>query len=156
MYKLHWELSSITPIDYLDQAIPRLGLNEDAVDMIDLRRRTQTILVLAITDYQFAYHPPSLLAASAILTAIQSLSTPNQLPQVEREGQKQELQPPVGNILTNPQKDDTMRELQLRLQIVTHTATVSIITLMNAYTSVMPKCFVRVWALKRVFAHLLQ
>ena len=131
MYKLHWELSSITPIDYLDQAIPRLGLNEEAVDLIDLRRRTQTILVLAITDYQFAYHPPSLLAASAILTAIQSLSSQSVAaaapgPVVAGEEKRTELQP-VGNILTNPQKDDTMRELQLRLQIVTHTATVSII-----------------------------
>ena len=131
LYKLHWELSSITPIDYLDQAIPRLGLNEEVVDLIDLRRRTQTILVLAITDYQFAFHPPSLLAASAILTAIQSLSStqPASSLSVDKTGhqqqQKQELQPGI-NILTNPQKDDAMRELQLRLQIVTHTATVSI------------------------------
>ena len=43
LYKLHWELSSITPIDYLDQAIPRLGLNEEVVDLIDLRRRVQTM-----------------------------------------------------------------------------------------------------------------
>ena len=141
MYKLHWELSSITPIDYLDQAIPRLGLNEEVVDLIDLRRRVQTILVLAITEYQFAYHPPSLLAASAIITAIQSLSTPNKNPsdpncQAPTKGTAvpvaagQEPHPmedgtlELQTILANPQKDDVMRELQLRLQIVTHTATV--------------------------------
>ena len=140
LYKLHWELSSITPIDYLDQAIPRLGLNEEVVDLIDLRRRVQTILVLAITEYQFAYHPPSLLAASAIITAIQSLSTPNKNPsdpnsQAPTKGTAvpaadQEPHPmedgtlELQTILANPQKDDVMRELQLRLQIVTHTATV--------------------------------
>ena len=145
LYKLHWELSSITPIDYLDQAIPRLGLNEEVVDLIDLRRRVQTILVLAITEYQFAYHPPSLLAASAIITAIQSLSTPNKNTpgtdpnsQVPTKGTADPASPAVDQeqypmeegtlelqtILANPQKDDVMRELQLRVQIVTHTATV--------------------------------
>ena len=141
LYKLHWELSSITPIDYLDQAIPRLGLNEEVVDLIDLRRRVQTILVLAITEYQFAYHPPSLLAASAIITAIQSLSTPNKnTPDPNSQAPTKGTAVPAAadqephpmedgtlelqTILANPQKDDVMRELQLRLQIVTHTATV--------------------------------
>jgi len=74
LYKMQWELSAITPLDYLDHAIPRLGL-ENLVDMEELRRRTETILVLTATDYQFAYHSPSLMAASAIMTALQSLST---------------------------------------------------------------------------------
>ena len=70
---MQWELSAITPMDYLDHAIPRLGL-ENAVDLEELRRITETILALASTDYQFAYHPSSLMAASAIMTALQSLS----------------------------------------------------------------------------------
>jgi len=74
LYKMQWELSAITPLDYLDHAFPRLGL-ENLVDMDELRRRTETILVLTATDYQFAYHSPSLMAASAIMTALQSLST---------------------------------------------------------------------------------
>jgi len=74
LYKMQWELSAITPLDYLDHAIPRLGL-ENQVDIDELRRRTETILVLTATDYQFAYHSPSLMAASAIMTALQSLSS---------------------------------------------------------------------------------
>merc|ERR1712012_753186 len=74
LYQMQWELSAITPLDYLDHAIPRLDL-ENHVDIEELRRRTETILVLAATDYQFAYHSPSLMAASAIMTALQSLST---------------------------------------------------------------------------------
>merc|ERR1711902_175669 len=41
LYKLHWELSSITSLDYLDHALPRLGFNEELIDMADLRRRTE-------------------------------------------------------------------------------------------------------------------
>merc|ERR1712170_209505 len=73
LYKMQWELSAITPLDYLDHAIPRLGL-DTLVDLEELRRRTETILVLMATDYQFAYKLPSLLSASAIMTALLSLS----------------------------------------------------------------------------------
>ena len=48
LYKLQWELTAITSLDYLDHAIPRLGaeatLAED--DLRELRRRAETILVL--------------------------------------------------------------------------------------------------------------
>lgn len=74
LYKMQWELSAITPLDYLDHVFPRLDIDA-LVDMEELRRRTETILVLAATDYQFCYHNPSLMAASAILTALQSLSS---------------------------------------------------------------------------------
>ena len=60
-------------MDYLDHVIPRLGL-DTLVDLEELRRRTETILVLMATDYQFAYKLPSLLSASAIMTALLSLS----------------------------------------------------------------------------------
>ena len=95
---MQWELSAITPLDYLDHAIPRLGL-ENLVDMEELRRRTETILVLTATDYQFAYHSPSLMAASAIMTALQSLST-------------------------NP--GAIVKEILPRIQAATHTSSVSV------------------------------
>lgn len=107
MYKLQWELTAITSIDYLDHALPRLGLAEiserhgiDVIDVTELRRRTETILVLAATDYQFCYHNPSLLAASAILTALQSMAV---------------------------EDEKILREIRLRLQTATHTATVSLL-----------------------------
>ena len=91
-------MSAITPIDYLDQALPRLGL-ENLIDMEEVRRRTETILVLAATDYQFAYHNPSLMAASAIMIALQSLSSATSLP---------------------------MTGIKTRLQAATHTSIVSV------------------------------
>ncbi len=106
LHKLQWELTAITSIDYLDHALPRLGLDEithrhgvEDIDVVDLRRRTETILVLVATDYQFCYHNPSLLAASAILTALQSMSSSH--------------------------SEQIFREIKLRLQTTTHTATVS-------------------------------
>ena len=52
LYKLQWELTAITSLDYLDHAIPRLGaeatLAED--DLRELRRRAETILVLCGMD----------------------------------------------------------------------------------------------------------
>ena len=70
---MQWELSAITPMDYLDHVIPRLGL-DNLVDLEELRQRTETILVLILIDYQCAYKLPSLLAASAIMTSLFSLS----------------------------------------------------------------------------------
>ena len=66
LYKLQWEITAITPLDYLDHVLPRLCLGESvsAADLNELRRRTETILVLCATEYKFAYHSPSLLAAS--------------------------------------------------------------------------------------------
>ena len=70
---MQWELSAITAMDYVDHVIPRLGL-DNLVNIEELRRRTETILVLAATEYQFSYKLPSLLAASAIMTSLNSLS----------------------------------------------------------------------------------
>ncbi len=109
LLKLQWEATAITPLDYLDHAIPRLGLEAvseggpglSESDLRELRRRTETILVLCATHYQFAYCSSSLVAASAVLSALHSLSSA-------------------------PDYTDLVgRELKLRIQTVTHTATVS-------------------------------
>ncbi len=75
LYKLQWEMTAITPLDYLDHTLPRLCLAETAphVDVTELRRRTETILVVCATDYQFAFHAPSLMVGAAIVTALRSL-----------------------------------------------------------------------------------
>ena len=73
LQELRWELSSVSPFDYLDQIIARLGLHPD-LDLSELKRRTETILVLAVTEYQFAYLNPSLLACTALLATFKFLS----------------------------------------------------------------------------------
>jgi len=111
LYKMQWELSAITPLDYLDHALPRLGL-ENIVNMDELRRRTETILVLTSTDYQFAYHSPSLMAASAIMTALQSLST-------------------------NPRA--IIKEILPRIQAATHTSSVQMDKCIIAINAMLPE-----------------
>merc|ERR1712241_94937 len=117
LYKMQWELSAITPLDYLDHAIPRLDL-ENHVDIEELRRRTETILVLAATDYQFAYHSPSLMAASAIFTALQSLSSPD---------------------ATESAKGAFYREIIPRLQAATHTSSDQLQQCTKALDAMLPE-----------------
>merc|ERR1719410_2466319 len=71
LLKLRWELSSTTAMDYLDHIIPRLCL-PNYIDIVSLRKKTETIITLAATDYYFAYKPPSLIAATSILAALRS------------------------------------------------------------------------------------
>jgi hypothetical protein len=73
LQELQWELSSVSPLDYLDQIIARIGLNPE-LDLTDLKRRTETILVLAMTEYQFSYLHPSVLAATALVVSIKFVS----------------------------------------------------------------------------------
>ena len=99
------------------------------IDMADLRRRTETILVLAATDYQFTYHYPSLLAASAIMTALQSFPVFN--PGHSVEDTTNNLCQPQQLLLYHPNDENLItdvnlsREIKLRLQTATHTAMVS-------------------------------
>ena len=79
LQELRWELSSVSSLDYFDQITARLGLNP-AVDLAELKRRTETILVLAVTEYQFSYLNPSLLACSALLTAFKYLTESSPIP----------------------------------------------------------------------------
>eukprot|EP00095_Tigriopus_kingsejongensis_P004962 maker-scaffold96_size378025-snap-gene-1.15 protein:Tk04962 transcript:maker-scaffold96_size378025-snap-gene-1.15-mRNA-1 annotation:"g1 s-specific cyclin-d2" len=98
LHTLQWELTAITSMDYLDHTIPRLCLDISTEEQEDIRRRAETILALCATDYTFSYHSASLLAASSLMIAVKSLS----------KFQNQTL---------------VLREIQLRLQTATHTAT---------------------------------
>ena len=69
MQELKWELSSVSPLDYLDQIIARIGLSPE-LDLTELKRRTETILVLAMTEYQFCYLHPSVLAATGLIISV--------------------------------------------------------------------------------------
>ena len=100
LYRLQWEVCGITAMDFLDHVIPRLGLNLSESESTELRQRTETILALCATEYKFSFVPPSTQAASATLLAFLSLSS-------------------------TPSDVKFLREVQLRLQTVTHTATVS-------------------------------
>ena len=69
LQELKWELSSVSPLDYLDQIIARIGLSPD-LDLTEVKRRTETILVLSMTEYQFCYLHPSVLAATGLIISV--------------------------------------------------------------------------------------
>ena len=64
---LQWELSAVTSLDYLDHALPRLGLQSPQVKNV-----AQTILAVAATEYAFSYARPSVLAAAAVVLAVRA------------------------------------------------------------------------------------
>jgi hypothetical protein len=93
--------------------------------------------VLAATDYQFTYHHPSLLAASAIMTALQSFSIFN--PDLSLNNTSYERQ----HLLSCHGSDENpmtgvnlSREIKLRLQTATHTAMVSYFLLILAIINI--------------------
>jgi len=79
LYKLKWDLSACTGLDYLDHLLPKLKL-EPSVETRAMRRHTETVIALSATHYLFSYVRPSLIAASAIAVTYRSLS-----PQLSQE-----------------------------------------------------------------------
>ena len=111
----------MTALDYIDHIISRLELDPKNVDLMDLKKRAETIIVLATTEYQFSYLSPSLLAASAIYTALKCLSLI-----------RKDLQ--IGAF-------KNLKEIRQRLQSATHCA--QVIFCLNFYlnlTIIVPYC----------------
>merc|ERR1711953_471848 len=73
LYKLKWDLSACTGLDYLDHILPKLAL-EASVDTRQVRRHTETVIALSATHYLFSYVRPSVIAASAIAVTYRSLT----------------------------------------------------------------------------------
>ena len=76
--KLKWDLTAITSYDYLDYMINSLDLQP--VSMMaevetKVRRNTEKLVTLCATDETFMSMPPSLVAASALVTALEQDKT---------------------------------------------------------------------------------
>jgi hypothetical protein len=80
LQQLQWEISSVTPLDFLDHILTRLGLDQDWSEnqLDELKLRMETVLALAVTEYTFSYLSPSLLAASAIQLVLSKFTTFNE------------------------------------------------------------------------------
>ena len=78
--KLKWDLTAITSYDYLDYMINSLDLQDQNVSVMaevetKVRRNTEKLVTLCATDETFMSMPPSLVAASALLTALEQDKT---------------------------------------------------------------------------------
>ncbi len=79
--KLQWDLSAITPYDYLDVMInsleteevlaPKFKSRSTAETSESVRRDTEKLVTLCATDDIFVPLKPSVLAAASLLTAIE-------------------------------------------------------------------------------------
>ncbi|KAG8180891.1 hypothetical protein JTE90_018390 [Oedothorax gibbosus] len=68
---LKWDLSAITPFDFVGHILKRLGITKGE-DLI--RRHAHTFIGLCTTDMKFSMYPPSMVAAASIGAAIQGLA----------------------------------------------------------------------------------
>ena len=79
--KLKWDLTAITSYDYLDYMINSLDLHQqENVSVLaevetKVRRNTEKLVTLCATDETFMSMPPSLVAASALVTALEQDKT---------------------------------------------------------------------------------
>lgn len=72
LQQLKWDLSTITPHDFLPQILCRLPLNKQQVDSI--HEHSQTLIALAIaTDIGFVCTPPSMVAAASVSSNVQGM-----------------------------------------------------------------------------------
>ncbi|XP_071942631.1 G1/S-specific cyclin-D2-like [Antedon mediterranea] len=71
--KLKWDLSAITPHDFLEQVLHRLPIEADYAHLI--RKHAQTLIAMCVTDYSFAMYPPSMIAAGCVGAAVNGLSS---------------------------------------------------------------------------------
>ncbi|XP_001622285.2 G1/S-specific cyclin-D2 [Nematostella vectensis] len=69
--KLKWDVSAVTPHDFLDQIFSRLPLDRSTLDV--LRKHASTFIVLCCTDDKFLLYTPSMLAAASVCAAFTGL-----------------------------------------------------------------------------------
>ncbi|KAJ8315791.1 hypothetical protein KUTeg_007941 [Tegillarca granosa] len=72
--KLKWDISAITPHDFLEQILCRLSMDKEKCDVI--KKHAQTFIALCSTDCKFMMYPPSMIAAGSIGAAAKGLLQP--------------------------------------------------------------------------------
>lgn len=70
--KLKWDLSAVTPHDFLEQILSRLSLDKEQTERT--RKHAQTFIALCATDCKFMMYPPSMIAAGSVGAATHGLN----------------------------------------------------------------------------------
>ncbi|XP_019633092.1 PREDICTED: G1/S-specific cyclin-D2-like isoform X1 [Branchiostoma belcheri] len=71
LMRLKWDLSAITPCDFLEHILSRLPIERERSDMI--AKHAQTFIALCCTEFKFAIYPPSMIAAGSVGAAVNGL-----------------------------------------------------------------------------------
>ncbi|XP_069101355.1 G1/S-specific cyclin-D2-like [Argopecten irradians] len=75
--KLKWDLSAVTPHDFLEHVLSRLCMDKEKCDLI--KKHAQTFVALCSTDCKFMMYPPSMIAAGSVGAAAHGLLKTNDL-----------------------------------------------------------------------------
>ena len=70
--KLRWDISAVTPNEFLDQLLTRLKVPKE-IDIPMIRKHAQTFVAFCCVNFHFSLYPPSMIAASAITVAFHGL-----------------------------------------------------------------------------------
>jgi len=79
--RLKWDLSAVTPHDFLEHFLCRLALPQDTAEVI--KKHASTFIALCCTDFRFNMYTPSMISAASVCAALsglennQTLSTTN-------------------------------------------------------------------------------
>ncbi|BFG00031.1 G1/S-specific cyclin-D2 [Drosophila madeirensis] len=74
--RLGWDLSSVTPLDFLDLLIIRMPINSKIIPDISIakvRQHAKAFISMAAKEHQFAKYPASTIAASSIAASMSGL-----------------------------------------------------------------------------------
>ncbi|ELU00327.1 hypothetical protein CAPTEDRAFT_54530, partial [Capitella teleta] len=71
---LKWDISAVTPHDFIAQILTRLPLDSESARTI--KRHAHTFIVLCATDYKFIMYTPSMVAAGSVSAAANGLLGP--------------------------------------------------------------------------------
>ncbi|XP_012254914.2 G1/S-specific cyclin-D2 [Athalia rosae] len=71
--KLKWELSAVTPGDFLLHILSRLPVDPRTWDSHMIRRHAQTFIALSAREYKFSMYTPSMIAAASVAAALHGL-----------------------------------------------------------------------------------
>ncbi|XP_042198117.1 G1/S-specific cyclin-D2 isoform X1 [Callorhinchus milii] len=69
--KLKWDLSAVTPNDFIEHILGKLAFPVDKLELI--KKHTLTFIAMCATDFSFAMYPPSMIATGSIAAAIRGL-----------------------------------------------------------------------------------
>jgi len=76
--KLKWDLSAITPYDFLEHLLKLLiedgALVQSDPMQSDLLKATEQVIILCATEFRFSMYPPSMLSSAALAATAQGLA----------------------------------------------------------------------------------
>ncbi|XP_032827377.1 G1/S-specific cyclin-D2-like [Petromyzon marinus] len=69
--RLKWDISAVTPHDFVEHVLHRLPLPRESVDLV--RKHTQTFIALCATDFKFVTYTASMVACGSVAAAVRGL-----------------------------------------------------------------------------------